>query len=185
MSIATDNWQEVRTAAKNVLTDELVSFIDQCCSGPEPHSQLIAVLHKVQDHFGHLGAAQLDAVAQLMQIPAAKVAGVASFYHLFRLRPRGKHMISVCLGTACYVNGADRIAQRLSDELGISWGETSTDGLFTLEGSRCLGTCGLAPVLTVDDDVYGNVTPDQVPLILETYLKRAREEGARDSVPGG
>ncbi|MBM4092771.1 MAG: NADH-quinone oxidoreductase subunit NuoE [Planctomycetes bacterium] len=179
MNVATDNWREVQATAKQALTDELVAFIDGCCSGPEPHSNLIAVLHKVQHHFGHLAAPQLDAVAQLMQIPAAKVAGVASFYHFFRLKPRGRHMINVCLGTACYVKGADRIAQRLIDELGISWGETSKDGMFTLEGSRCLGTCGLAPVLTVDQEVYGNLTPDQVPLILDNYLKKAREEKQR------
>jgi NADH:ubiquinone oxidoreductase subunit E len=105
------------------------------------------------------------------------VAGVASFYHFFRLKPRGRFMINVCLGTACYVNGADRVAQRVMDELGITWGETSSDGVFTLEGSRCLGTCGLAPVVMVDDQIHGNVTPDQVPIILEEYLKKAREGG--------
>jgi len=86
-------------------------------------------------------------------------------------------LINVCLGTACYVKGADRVAQKLMDELGITWGETSSDGVFTLEGTRCLGTCGLAPVLTVGDDVHGNVTPDEVPIILEKYLKMVRREG--------
>ena len=99
----------------------------------------------VQAKFGYLNSAHLDAVAQLLQVPAAKVAGVASFYHFFRLQPRGKYIINVCLGTACYVKGSDRIAQRVIDELGITWGETSKDGIFTLEQSRCLGTCGLAP----------------------------------------
>ena len=113
----------------------------------ERDSQLIAVLHKVQAEFGYLAEAHLDAVAQLLQVPAAKVAGVASFYHYFRLSPRGKFIINVCLGTACYVKGADRVAQKLMDELGIAFGETSTDGIFTLEAARCLGTCGLAPVL--------------------------------------
>ena len=96
-------------------------------------SQLIAVLHKVQAQFGYLGDAHFDAVAQLLQVPAAKVAGVASFYHFFRLKPRGKFMINVCLGTACYVKGADRVAQKVIEELGITWGETSKDGVFTLE----------------------------------------------------
>ena len=178
MSASTDNWEEVRAAARETLGDEIAELIEACRRGPEPESQLIAVLHQVQSRFGHLGGEQLDAVAQLMQIPAAKVAGVASFYHFFRLKPRGKFMINVCLGTACYVNGADRVAQRLMDELGITWGETSSDGMFTLEGSRCLGTCGLAPVVMVDDQIHGNVTPDEVPIILETYLKKAREESA-------
>ena len=84
-------------------------------------------------------------------------------------------MISVCMGTACYVKGAERVAQKVMDELGITWGETSNDGVFTLEGSRCLGTCGLAPVIMVDEEIHGNVTPDEVPLILEKYLSKARQ----------
>jgi len=178
MSTSTDNWEEVQAAARESLGDEIAEFIEACRRGPEPESQLIAVLHQVQDRFGHLGGEHLDAVAQLMQVPAAKVAGVASFYHFFRLEPRGRFMINVCLGTACYVNGADRVAQKVMDELGITWTETSADGVFTLEGSRCLGTCGLAPVVMVDDQIHGNVTPDDVPIILEKYLKKARQEFA-------
>jgi NADH:ubiquinone oxidoreductase subunit E len=144
----------------------------------EPAGHLISVLHKVQAHFGYLGPRQLDAVAQLLQVPAAKVAGVASFYHFFRLQPRGRFIINVCLGTACYVKGAERVAQKVMDELGISWGETSKDGVFTLEGSRCLGTCGLAPVIMINDEVHGSITPDQIPGILEKYLEKARQERA-------
>ena len=176
MSTTTDNWHEVRAAACEKLPGEIVALVEECRRGPQPDSRLIAVLHRVQAHFGYLGVEQLGAVAQLMQIPSAKVAGVASFYHFFRLKPRGKHMINVCLGTACYVKGADRVAQRLIEELGIAWSETSSDGIFTLEGSRCLGTCGLAPVVMVDDEIYGNVTPDDVPILLEKYLKQARQE---------
>ena len=178
MSTTTDNWQEVEATSREVLGPDIVAYIDHCHKDPAPGGRLIAVLHEVQARFGYLAPAHLDAVAQLMQIPAAKIAGVASFYHLFRLKPRGKFMINVCLGTACYVKGADRVAQKLMDELGITWGETSSDGVFTLEGSRCLGTCGLAPVVMVDDEVHGNVTADEVPLILEKYLKRIREESA-------
>ncbi len=172
----TDNWSAVEAAAKLVLGEPLAAMIEQCRQQPHPESQLIAVLHKVQAHFGHLGAAHLDAVAQLMQVPAAKVSGVADFYHFFRLTPRGKFIINVCLGTACYVKGADRVAQKVMEELGISWGETTSDGIFTLEAARCLGTCGLAPVVMVDEQIHGNVTPDQVPILLETYLKKARGE---------
>ncbi len=178
MSTATDNWEQVEAAAREILGDEIAELIDVCRRGPEPESQLIAVLHRVQDRFGYLGGEHLDAVAQLMQIPAAKVAGVASFYHYFRLKPRGRFMIRVCLGTACYVKGADRIAQKVMDELGITWGETSSDGVFTMEGSRCLGTCGLAPVVMVEDQIHGHVTPDEVPIILEKYLAKAREGAA-------
>jgi NADH:ubiquinone oxidoreductase subunit E len=175
MSTTTDNWSEVQATAQAALGERIVGLIERYRRGPEPASQLIAVLHEVQDEFGHLGCEQLDAVAQLMQIPAAKVAGVASFYHYFRLKPRGKFLIHVCLGTACYVKGADRVAQRLMDELGISWGETSSDGVFTLEASRCLGTCGLAPVVMINEEVHASVTPDEVPVILQKYLKRAHD----------
>ncbi len=184
-SHSTDNWSAVEAAAKLVLGEKLSEYIGQVRRGSEPSSQLIAVLHKVQEQFGHLGDTQLDAVAQLMQVPAAKVAGVASFYHYFRLKPRGKFIINVCLGTACYVKGADRVAQKLMDELGIAFGETSTDGIFSLEAARCLGTCGLAPVLMVGDEVHPQVTPDQVPLILEKYLDKARREAARQTGAGG
>jgi NADH:ubiquinone oxidoreductase subunit E len=172
---ATDNWEEVQAASSAVLGEDVTDLIDRCRQDPHPESQLINVLHRVQAKFGYLGEDQIDAVAQLLQVPAAKVSGVASFYHYFRLKPRGRFMINICMGTACYVKGADRIAQRLMEELGIVWGETSTDGVFTLEGSRCLGTCGLAPVLMVDDQVHGNVTTDEVPLILERYLQRSRQ----------
>ena len=180
MSTSTDNWEQVQATAKQVLGEEIVKFIDLCQDEPNPESQLIAVLHKVQAEYGYLAEAHLDAVAQLLQVPAAKVAGVASFYHFFRLQPRGRFMINVCLGTACYVKGADKVAQRLMEELGIQFGETSPDGIFSLESTRCVGTCGLAPVLLVDDDVHAQVTPDQVPIILEKYLKQARGAGKRE-----
>ncbi len=175
MSIATDNWQEVEAAARLVLGEPIVALIEKYRCEPHPESQLIAVLHKVQATFGYLGGSQIDAVAQLMQVPAAKVSGVASFYHFFRLKPRGKFIINVCLGTACYVKGADRVAQKIIEELGITWGETSKDGVFTLEAARCLGTCGLAPVVMIDSQIHGDVTPDQVPALLEKYLRKARE----------
>jgi len=176
MSACTDNWEQVQKAAQVILGEDIVAFIDECRQGTEPESQLIAVLHKVQAKYGYLGQAHLDSVAQLMQVPSAKVAGVASFYHYFRLQPRGRYLINVCLGTACSVKGADRVAEKLMSELGIRFGATSTDGMFTLEGARCLGTCGLAPVIMVDNEDHAQVTPDQVPLILEKYLERARRE---------
>ncbi|RMF93011.1 MAG: NADH-quinone oxidoreductase subunit NuoE [Planctomycetota bacterium] len=180
MSASIDNWEEVKATAERVLGDDIVEYINDCRTRPEPHSYLIAVLHKIQAKYGYLAEAHLDAVAQLLQVPAAKVAGVASFYHFFRLQPRGRFVINLCMGTACYVKGADRVAQKLMDELGITFGETSSDGLFTLQGTRCLGTCGLAPVMTINDDVHATVTPDQVPVILERYLQKVREEEQQD-----
>jgi NADH:ubiquinone oxidoreductase subunit E len=126
----------------------------------------------VQGRFGFLSADRLDAVSQLLGMPAAAVSGVATFYHFFRLQPLGKYRINVCLGTACYVKGASEIADRLRQELGVDFGETSGDGLFTLEGARCLGTCGLAPVVMVGDEVHARMTPDQVPAMLEKYRRK-------------
>ncbi|NLX07401.1 MAG: NADH-quinone oxidoreductase subunit NuoE [Phycisphaerae bacterium] len=172
----TDNWKSVSKVAKAALPDHVVKFIEECRAKEHPDSHLIAVLHKVQEHFGYLGASHLDAVAQLMQIPAAKVTGVATFYHYFRLQPKGQFVISVCMGTACYVKGAEQIVQRLRDELGIDFGQTTSDGLFTLEGTRCLGTCGLAPVVMINDQVHAKVTPDQVPALLERYAKQVHRQ---------
>jgi len=176
MNTTTDNWTEVEAESKAALPDDIVAFIAACRGDAHSASHLISVLHRVQDHFGYLDAKQLDAVAQLMQIPAAKVAGVASFYHYFRLVPCGRYIVRVCMGTACYVKGADRVADRIRDELGVDFGETTKDAIFSLEASRCLGTCGLSPVIMIDEKVYSGVTPDQIPHILETYRERARQE---------
>ena len=171
---STDNWQYVENMSREVLGEPICRFIDECRRQPQPESQLIAILHRVQGQYGYLNAAHLDAVAQLLQVPAATVSGVASFYHFFRLQPRGRFVISVCLGTACYVKGANQVAQRLMGELGIAWGETSKDGLFSLEAARCVGCCGLAPVVVIDGNVHGEVEADQVPVILGKYLKKAK-----------
>lgn len=177
MNTSTDNWNEIKTASQALLPPDIVAYIETCRQEPHPESQLINVLHRVQGHYGHLGREQLDAVAQLMQIPTAKVTGVATFYHFFRLTPRGKFVIKVCLGTACYVKGAERLSERIREELGISFGETTKDGLFSLEATRCLGTCGLAPAIVIEDEVHGQVTPDQIPALLERYVKRAESTG--------
>jgi len=170
----TDNWPEIKAAAEAALPANVVKFIDSLRGTAHSESHLIAILHMVQAETGWLSQDQMGAVAQLAQIPLAKVTGVATFYHYFRLQPRGKHMINVCLGTACYVKGADKISQRLMDNLGIAFGETTKDGMFSLESTRCLGTCGLAPVVMIDDQVHGPVTPGEVSLILEKYLKKEK-----------
>ncbi|HOX28362.1 MAG TPA: NADH-quinone oxidoreductase subunit NuoE [bacterium] len=165
---------ETGTDCSAVLPESILSYIEECKKSTEPKSCLISILHKVQAHFGYLGVEQLDAVAQLIQIPTAKVTGVATFYHFFRLVPRGRFIINVCMGTACYVKGADRIAEKFRQELGIDFGETTKDGLFSLEATRCLGTCGLAPVVMIGEQVHGQLTPDQVPALLEKYIKIAQ-----------
>lgn len=171
----TDNWEAVKAKCLADLPEDIVKYIDDHKGDEHPEGNLIAILHKVQHHFGYLGKDQMFAVAQLAQIPLSKVTGVATFYHLFHLEPRGQHSINVCMGTACYVKGADKICQRLTDELGIQMGETTKDGMFTLDNSRCLGTCGLAPVMMVDDQVYGPITPNEIPGILEKYLKKPKK----------
>ena len=176
MDISTNNLNEVLEESRKALPAEILAYIDTVMKGSEPHSQLISVLHKVQGHFGYLAKEQLDAVAQLLRVPQAKVTGVATFYHFFRLKPRGRFMINVCLGTACYVKGADLVAERFKEELGIDFGETSGDGMFSLESSRCLGTCGLAPVVMIDGEVHPKVKPERVPALLEKYRARVRED---------
>ena len=139
---------------KKEFPNHILDFMEKCKKEEHSESQLIAILHKIQDHFGYLAKEKLQAVAQIMQIPEAKISGVASFYHYFRLKPKGKLVVSVCLGTACHVKGADLIVQKLEEELGIEFGETTTDGLFTLEGARCLGMCAMAPVIQIGDDIH-------------------------------
>ena len=170
----TDNWEQVQQSSRAALTEDIVGYIEECRRGPEPSSRLISVLHRVQEHFGYLGAGQMDAVAQLLGVPAAKVTGVATFYHLFRLQPCGRFMISVCMGTACYVKGADKVAAKFKDELGVDFGQTTTDGLFSLHEAHCLGTCGLAPVVMINDEVHAKVTPDQVPALLEKTIAKGK-----------
>lgn len=155
---------------KNVLPESIIAFMEDCKKKPHSDSYLIAVLHKAQDYFGFLSPETMDAISAYMQIPAAKVSGVASFYHYFRLTPRGKFPISVCLGTACYVKGAEDVVNKFSEELGIKIGETTSDGLFSLEIARCIGACALAPVVKIGEVVHSAMLPDQVPAIIAHYI---------------
>lgn len=179
----TDNWEEVKATSLRILPPHIVEFIEKNAKTEHPESNLIATLHMVQAHFGFLGQTQMHAVAQLAQIPYATVTGVATFYHYFRLQPRGKHVINVCLGTACYVKGADKLIARLSDDLGVHLGETTKDQMFSLESARCLGTCGLAPVMMVGEQVYGPVTPAEASRILDKYLKEEKAKATAHEEP--
>ncbi|OPZ71461.1 MAG: NADP-reducing hydrogenase subunit HndA [bacterium ADurb.Bin478] len=156
------------------LDQAILDFIDLCKTKPHSDSYLIAVLHKVQQTYGYLSEEHMYEVAQRLQVPTSVVSGVATFYHFFRLQPRGKYAVSVCLGTACFVKGADKILDAFRTELGIELGETSSDGLFSLEVSRCLGVCALAPVVTINDTVYSNVTVKQVPQLID-QVRHAEE----------
>ena len=145
---------------------ELDQYID---SLPDKEESLIHILHRAQQIFGFLPKEVQLHIARTIGIPAAKVNGVVSFYSFFTQTPRGKHTISVCMGTACFVKGADKILEAIKKELNIDNGETTSDGLFTLRDVRCVGTCALAPVVLVDEKVYGHVTEAEIVKILESY----------------
>ncbi|MGI5970982.1 MAG: NAD(P)H-dependent oxidoreductase subunit E [Oscillospiraceae bacterium] len=130
---------------------------------------LIQVLHMAQSIYGYLPAEVQRVVADALDIPAATVSGVVSFYSFFSSQPRGKHTIRVCLGTACYVRGGKKIVEAIRKELDADVGDTTADRLFTFEVARCIGACGLAPAMAVDDTVYKQVRPEQVKDILARY----------------
>ncbi|HBF76604.1 MAG TPA: NADH-quinone oxidoreductase subunit NuoE [Clostridiaceae bacterium] len=130
---------------------------------------LIPVLHKIQDVYGYLPKETLNTVSDSMNIPLTEIYGVASFYSYFSLTPKGKHVIRVCLGTACYVKNSQAIIDEIGRELGITVGQTTSDGKFTLEATRCLGACGLSPVMMIDDKVFGRLVKDDVPKILSEF----------------
>lgn len=130
---------------------------------------LMPVLQQAQDIFGCVPLNVQEYIADAMGTTLSEVYGVTTFYSQFSLQPKGQYVIGVCLGTACYVRGSQKVLDRVEKELNIKVGETSKDGLFTLQATRCLGACGLAPVMMVNDEVYGRLTDDEVPAILEKY----------------
>jgi len=150
---------------------ELKVFMQESKTKDHPDSQLISILHKAQELYGYLSQEVMNEIAKEMDIPTAHIWGVATFYHYFNLKPKGEHSISVCLGTACYVKGAEEILDTIRGELKIDFGQTSEDNLFTLQEARCLGACGLAPVIMVDDKIYGSLTPKKVLEIIKSYKK--------------
>ncbi len=151
---------------KNEQFNELEQFIDSMSS---TKGELIRVLHKAQEIFGYLPKEVQKFVAKKLHVSTAKVFGVVSFYSFFTMTPRGEHNIAICLGTACYVRGAEKVLDAFKRELNINTGETTKDGKFSITGVRCVGACGLAPVVMVGEKVYGRVTPDMVKDILEEY----------------
>ena len=131
---------------------------------------LITILNDVQEDFGWLPIQVQEIIAEETGISLSEIYGVTTFYSRFNLKPVGKHKVGVCLGTACYVKGSQALLDSFQRTLGITVGETSDDGLFTLEATRCVGACGLAPVITVDNDTYGTSKPEDVLKILSTYM---------------
>ncbi len=146
--------------------DTLKGIIDEL---KNEQGALMPIMQRAQDLFGYLPEEVQNFIAKEMDIPVGDVYGVATFYAQFNLEPKGKYTIGLCLGTACYVKGSQKVLERLEKELGISAGKTTEDGKFTLSATRCLGACGLAPVMMINDDVYGSLTPEQIPGILAKY----------------
>lgn len=146
--------------------DELNEFIISLNNNP---SELIAILHRAQSIFGYLPMKVQSFIADKLGINVSKVYGVVTFYSFFTMVPKGEYVINICLGTACFVRGADKILERVEEILKIKNGETTADGKFTLTTLRCVGACGLAPVMQINDKTYGNVSVDDVERILMDY----------------
>ncbi|MFP4162583.1 MAG: NAD(P)H-dependent oxidoreductase subunit E [Chitinispirillaceae bacterium] len=148
------------------LTPELEAFIKEWKDKP---GNLIMILHKVQEEYRYIPRDVALTVSKMLDVPLANIYGVMTFYHYFKLEKPGKHIISVCMGTACYLKGGEDLLKELEVQLGVGVNATTDDGLFSVQAVRCVGCCGLAPVMTIDGEVYGSVTTAQLPEILQKY----------------
>ncbi|MFR1517308.1 MAG: NAD(P)H-dependent oxidoreductase subunit E [Clostridia bacterium] len=149
--------------------EKLVKLQEIIEANKDKQGSLIHVLHEAQLIYGYLPMEVQKIIAEGMDIPLAEVYGVVTFYAQFSLKPKGEYKISVCLGTACYVKGADLVLDKFKEALDIQVGDCTEDGKFSLDACRCIGACGLAPVITINNDVYGRLVPEDVPGILEKY----------------
>jgi NADH-quinone oxidoreductase E subunit len=131
---------------------------------------LIQILNEVQDYYGYVPEKAKVAISEYLDMPMAEIYGVVTFYSRFTLKPKGKYHIAVCLGTACFVKGSENVLERAKERLGIDVGETTKDGKFSLEATRCIGACGLAPVFTVNEEVYGKATVKMMDEVLDKYM---------------
>jgi len=157
-------------SCKNTLKQECFNQLDEFIIGlPEKKGALISVLHKAQEIFGYLPKEIQEFVADRLDLPLAKIYGVVSFYSFFTMTPKGKYPISVCMGTACFVRGADKVLKELEQKLGIKAGETTLDGLYSIDALRCVGACGLAPVVLVGEEVFGKDEARDIDGILAKY----------------
>jgi len=158
--------------AKDFLTEENFIKLDEVIEHHQ-HQQgaLMPVLQEAQEIFGCLPIEVQQRISEGLKIPMSEIYGVVTFYSQFTLEPKGKYTVSICMGTACYVRGAKPIVDKVSEMLGIAPGETSTDAMFSLVATRCIGACGLAPILTVNENVYGRLVLEDIPGIIEKYQK--------------
>ncbi len=147
-------------------SDELVSFIDEWKNQP---GNLIMILHRVQEEFAYIPRAAAKKISQLLGVSLSKIYGVITFYHYFKLEKPGKHNIQVCMGTACYLKGGEDIIDELESILGIGVNQVTDDGKFSIEAVRCVGCCGLAPVVVIGEKVFGKLTKKKLPEVLSNY----------------
>jgi NADH-quinone oxidoreductase subunit E len=161
-----EEWMFEQKEKEIELTDELIKFIDKW---KDKDGNLIMILHRVQEEYGFVPREVALQLSRMLDVPLAKIYGVITFYHFFRLTKPGIHTISVCLGTACYLKGGQDILNELESDLGVKVGGTTDDGVFSLQAVRCIGCCGLAPVMTIDDEVFGNLKKEMIPELLAKF----------------
>ena len=164
----------VKKVSKNPFsgTPEQKAQLDAIIAGLKADpSQLMTVMQKAQGIYGYLPYEVQVMIADGMGVPLERVYGISTFYSQFSLTPSGKYVVSVCMGTACYVKDAQTILDRICDKLGIAASECTEDGMFSIDACRCVGACGLAPIILINEDAYGNLVPDDVNGILEKYMK--------------
>ena len=153
--------KRVREETKNILTKY-----------EKDKSNLIQVLNEVQEHFGYIPSKAQMEISEYLGMEMAEIYGVITFYSRFTLKPKGKYNISVCLGTACFVKGSEKLLDTAKEALKIKEGETTPDGKFSIDATRCIGACGLAPVFTVNEEVYGKATPEMMKKVIEEYKNK-------------
>lgn len=134
-------------------------------------SNLIQILNEVQEYYGYIPEKTQLAISEYLSMPMAEIYGVVTFYSRFTLKPKGKYHIAICLGTACFVKGSEQVLERAKERLGIDVGETTADGRFSLEATRCIGACGLAPVFTVNEEVYGKATVKMMDEVIDKIME--------------
>ena len=150
------------------MTPELKAFVAEWKDKP---GNLIMVLHKVQQTYGYIPRSIAIEISEMLSVPLAKIYGVVTFYNFFKLQKAGKYIAQVCLGTACYLRGGDDLIKEFEKQLGVGVNTTTKDGMFSVEAVRCLGCCGLAPVVVVNGEVYGKLKKEDVAGIIEKYRK--------------
>ena len=151
------------------MTPELKAFVTDWKAKP---GNLIMVLHQVQQTYGYIPRNIAIEISEMLEVPLAKIYGVVTFYNFFKLQKAGKYIIQVCLGTACYLRGGDDLVKEFERQLGVGLNATTSDGLFTVEAVRCLGCCGLAPVVVINGEVHGKLEKKDVERLIKTYRER-------------